>query len=548
VSPSVERITGFNPAELIGSAALGEVHPDDLPAMETVFFDLVGRPGIHLSVEVRVRHRDGSWRMLEAVATNLLHDPAVEGLVINARDITDRKALEAQLLRQAFHDSLTGLANRALFLDRLGHATARTARGRESIAVLFIDLDGFKVVNDSLGHDMGDSLLREVADRLQESVRGGDTVARFGGDEFIVLLEGIDSDDEPIAVAGRIIERISQPLEIGERRVTVTASVGIALPTAEQLAPSEFVRRADVAMYVAKRNGKGRSALYQPRMDDALQARLGLEAELRRALERHELILHYQPIVDLETRTCIEVEALVRWQHPDRGLLLPSAFIPFAEENGLIVPLGQWVLATACAQWRAWFDDDPTRTLPVVSVNLSGRQLERPTIVVDILRTLDGSRFPPTHLKLEVTESVALQEADLAMERLIELRSHGIRVAVDDFGTGHAGLRSFRSYPADTLKIDRQYIATLGRDDAATTVVSAVLEFAHRLGLSVTAEGVETDEQAELLRALGCERGQGFRFGKPDTLDTVSALLAQDSLHASATDTSFTSQELQRSA
>jgi diguanylate cyclase (GGDEF)-like protein/PAS domain S-box-containing protein len=525
LSPSSQRVTGYLPEEIVGSDGRDSVHPDDLPTLRAVIANLLARPSTHPTFEVRLRHRDGSWRTMEAVAANKLDDPAVTGLVINARDVTDRKALEAQLLHQAFRDSLTGLANRALFLDRLEHASVRVHRGAESLAVLFVDLDDFKLINDSLGHEAGDDLLRQTADRLRECVRTGDTVARLGGDEFTVLLEGIESMDEPLAIAARIGERLAEPVRFGEREVVVRASVGIALLTAESVAPLEVLRRADVAMYAAKRSGKGRYAVHQSRMDEPVRYRLGLEGDLRRALTIGELEMHYQPIVDLATGECREVEALVRWRHPERGLLPPGAFVPFAEEHGLIVPLGRWVLETACAQWRAWQSADPSRCLPVVGVNLSGRQLEHPDIVGDIAQVLETTGFPPSQLKLEITESVALDEVEAAIAHLAELRVLGIRLAVDDFGTGYAGLRSLRHCPVDTLKIDRQFVAALGRDASANTVVSAVLEFAHRLGLSATAEGVETEEQAAVLRALGCERGQGFLFGRPGVLESVGPLL-----------------------
>jgi diguanylate cyclase (GGDEF)-like protein/PAS domain S-box-containing protein len=525
VSPSHERVTGFPPDEVIGRTGLGRIHPDDLPSMEQAFADLLAQPDTTLRVEVRIVHRDGSWRTLEATAANMLAHPAVGGLVVNARDITDRKALEEQLVKQAFRDPLTGLANRALFLDRLEHATERAHRAGESLAVLFIDLDDFKIINDSLGHEAGDDLLKSIAARLPTCVRASDTVARLGGDEFTILLEGIESLDEPRTIAERIAQMLAEPISLGDREIGTQASVGIAHQAAETVPHSELLRRADVAMHAAKRSGNGRHATYQTRMDETVRHRIDFELEMRQALANDKLVLHYQPIIDLATGVVAEVEALVRWKHPKRGLLLPGAFIPFAEETGLIAAVGKWVLRTACEQWQAWHDEDPERRLPVIGVNLSGRQIQQPGIVSEAAEILIATGFPAEHLKLEITESVALEETEETTARLEGLRALGIQLAVDDFGTGCAGLRSLRHCPVDTLQIDRHSVSALGHEANGDTGVRAVLEFAHQLGLSATAEGVETAEQAAILRSLGCERGQGILFGRPGPFETIQQLI-----------------------
>jgi len=391
-SVAVERILGWKADGHLGQPLSGSIHPDDAEAFDRHLASIADRPGVDVSGESRFAHVDGRWRVFEWAARNLLENPAIAGLVINAHDVTDRTELEAQLRHQAFHDPLTGLANRALFADRVEHSLTRRRRGRQMPAVLFLDLDDFKTVNDTLGHGQGDRLLVETSRRLVDAIRPGDTAGRLNGDEFAVLLDEIGDVDQAVEVAQRILQRISQPFDIG-REVSVTASLGIAMVDADVRDTEDILARADVAMYAAKAAGKSRHVLYEPAMRDRAWTRLELEAELRRAIERDELTVVYQPILDLRTRTPVEMEALVRWDHPTRGRLSPADFIEAAEETGLIVPLGRVVLERACAQAAAWRRDWPG--VPIdLSVNLSSRQFRDPDLLGAIGAALATSGLP----------------------------------------------------------------------------------------------------------------------------------------------------------
>lgn len=428
-----------------------------------------------------------------------------------------------EMSHQAFHDLLTGLPNRALFVDRLNQALARAERRRRRIAVAFLDLDNFKVVNDSLGHATGDQLLIAVAQRLRSSLRPEDTAARLGGDEFAILIEDIAGVQEAVGVVKRLTEQLRTPFMVGDREVFATSSVGIAVSSPGDQ-PDVLLRYADTAMYRAKANGKAGYEIYDQAMKAWASGRLELETDLRRALERDELRVEYQPVVRLSDGRVAEVEALVRWSHPRRGLVMPVDFVPLAEETGLIIPIGMWVLERACRDVAAVQRSTPGEPL-TLSVNLSAKQLRYPDVVREVARVLKATGFPATSLKLEITESIMMQDADSCIDVVQALRDLGVRLAVDDFGTGYSSLSYLSRLPVDALKIDRSFVERLGRDPDDLTIVRAIITLAKALNLAVTGEGIETEEQLQHLRDLGCDLGQGFLFAKSLTLDELQAFL-----------------------
>jgi diguanylate cyclase (GGDEF)-like protein len=435
------------------------------------------------------------------------------------------KRLE-QLTRQAFRDALTGLPNRALFMDRLSHGLTRARRRHEHVAVLFLDLDRFKVINDTLGHTVGDQLLVEVSNRLGSSLRPADTVARLGGDEFGLLLEDVADAETAELVALRIEAELARPLSFEGREVFVTASIGIALSSERLGTPEEVLRDADLAMYHAKAKGKARHEIFDGTMSAPALDRMDLEMDLRSAITNRDFRLHYQPILRLETGRIVEVEALIRWQHEKRGLLQPDAFIGLTEETGLIVPIGQWVLTEACRQARAWQIEFPRTPALGMSVNLSAKQFQNPKLVEEITDALTMSGLDPACLKLEITESVVMQDVPATLAKLHELKELGVRLAIDDFGTGYSSLGYLKRFPVDTLKIDRSFVKGLSHEGGDSAIVRAVVTVAKSLNMDVTAEGIETDQQRLELKALGCDLGQGFLFGRPTTPEHLKPLLA----------------------
>jgi diguanylate cyclase (GGDEF)-like protein len=424
--------------------------------------------------------------------------------------LTDARTVE-DAIHQAFHDSLTGLPNRLLLIDRLGHALARAARMDTRAAVLFIDLDTFKNVNDSLGHAAGDVLLREAAKRLLSCVRASDTAARFGGDEFVVLLEDVEAP-RVARVANRILEAMNEPFVIQDREVFIGASIGIAVGGDEA---DDLLRNADLALYRAKSKGKGQKQVFEPEMHVAMVQRLELEEGLAKALRASELVLHFQPILELRSERLAGVEALVRWMHPTRGLLLPREFIPVAEDSRLMLPLGRWVLREACrqaAEWRRTHDAGDNLTL---CVNFSSVQFTDPNVVGHVLEALTESELPPERLVIELTETAFLHDAETMAERMIELKRLGVRLAVDDFGTGNASLRHLAKFPVDVLKVDRSFVSRIGIDRRQTAIAGAIVGLGKSLELAVVAEGIETPDQLAQLLALGCDFGQGYYLAKP---------------------------------
>jgi len=656
-SASFQRVLGYEPGALIGSASVDLVHPADIGRVREAFIQALRAPGVGQGVTFQARHRNGSWRRLEAVLVNLLAEPAVDGVVANARDVTERwraedalreaesryRALvervpavtyitdvanddhrtvyispqvetilgwspaewladpehwmktihpddrervmaedartgatgepfraeyrlrrrderyiwvhdeavpiegqseavrlwqgvmfditerrdrENQLAHQAFHDPLTGLPNRMLFMDRLTQALDQAPRVGHVVAVLFLDLDTFKLVNDRFGHDAGDRLLTAVAHRLEATLRPGDVLARLGGDEFTIMIANLHDRDASVHAAQRIIEQLRPPFTLDDRQVTVASSIGIAVSDGHD-SPDEVVGHADLALYAAKRRGSAQVAVFDPAMtlDAADQQRL--KVDLDRALRRGELQLYFQPVVDLATGRLLEVESLVRWAHPERGLLPPADFLQAAEEAALIVPLGRWVLEAACQQTQRWRTDAPGAAPLPVSVNISPRQLAQPTFAADVTATLRATGLPPELLKLEIGENDAAGLVDEWIGSLRVLKNLGVGLTVDNFGTHNVGLGVLRRMPIDTVKLDHSLIGGLERDRDGAALVRAVVGYARSSGLTIVAEGIETADQVRDLRSIGCDRGQGFFIAKPLPASEIAVLLAQ---------------------
>jgi diguanylate cyclase (GGDEF)-like protein/PAS domain S-box-containing protein len=515
-SPSIEGALGYTPEEMLGTRFDRLLLPGQNNRLLRLLADGPSYSGGDAEViECSLLHRNGSTRQFEILHTNLLEDEAVHGIVLNGRDISERKAFEEQLEHQAFHDPVTQLANRALLNERVRHALARTRREGNALAVIFLDLDDFKTINDSLGHAAGDRVLLEVAKRLATSIRVSDTAARFGGDEFAILLEDPTGPQEAAEVAERIIEELKRPLQIEGKEIGVQASLGISIvDPPSTLDADELIRNADAAMYIAKRDGKGSYRLFEPTMHSDVLARLELRADLQRALVNDEFELYYQPVIRLHDATISGMEALVRWRHPERGLIAPDEFIPFAEEAGLIVPLGRWVLREGCRQAKAIQDRvvaDPPLTM---NINLSVNQLHHSDIVADVRDALADSGLDPQTLTLEITETVMMTNAELAEQRLGELKQLGVSIALDDFGTGYSSLGYLARFPVDVIKMDRSFLSQ-GASPVTSGLATAVIGLGKTFELSIVAEGIEFPEQWETLRALGCELGQGFYFAKP---------------------------------
>jgi diguanylate cyclase (GGDEF)-like protein/PAS domain S-box-containing protein len=526
-SPSIDRVLGYTADEVTGRSFELLLHPDEHGRLLRRLTDGAGANGRAEVIDCLLAHKDGSLRHFEILHADLVADRAVGGIVLNGRDVSERKAFEEQLAHQAFHDPVTHLANRALFNERVRHAVARTLREGMGMAVLFVDLDDFKTVNDSLGHAVGDQVLLEVAQRIAGSVRAADTAARFGGDEFAILLEDVHDIQTAVETAERLLDALSRPLDFDEHHLAIRASLGISI--AEPGHPSdadELIRNADAAMYIAKGDGKGGYRLFEPAMHDRVVARLALRADLQRALEREEFELHYQPLVRLEDGAITGLEALLRWRHPTRGLIRPDDFIPFAEESGLIVDIGRWVLHQGCAEAKTLRERIDGPVLPTIGINLSVKQLFHADIVADVSNALSSTDLDPAALTLEITESVMMTDTELAVTRLNELRALGVRLAMDDFGTGYSSLSSLSLFPLDILKMDRSLLAA-GAAPITSGLASAVLSLGETFELEVVAEGIEHPEQSATLRELGCDTGQGFYFARPMAPDLLVGFLTE---------------------
>ena len=529
VSPACEAITGYTPEEFYGDPDLifEMLEPQYVEMMEEVDDAALAR-----SWELLIRRKDGSTVWVDQRLSLVRDDDdrivTVEGI---ARDVSERKAMDERLERQALHDELTSLPNRRLLRDRISQALARAERDRCLVAVVFLDLDRFKLINDSWGHAEGDKVLVSIAGRLRSIVRGSDTVARFGGDEFVVVREGVVSSDDVSGYLARLTREIQRPIVLGNNEVIVNASLGVALGGAGDT-PETLLRDADAAMYKAKARGRSRTEIATKAVHTEVESRLSTELALRRSLSRDEFEVLYQPVVAIDGGGLIGVEALVRWRRPDHGLVEPDAFIGIAEDTGLIRPLGAWVLHQACRQLHHWSRVGVRGG--VVSVNLSGRQLTSPDLVGNVLGAIATAGIDPSQLSFEITESVLMEDVDRSAMVLRSLKDIGVGLAIDDFGTGYSSLSYLERFPVDTLKIDRSFISRLGSDATDSAIVSAVTTLGHALGLVVTAEGVETAEQLRILADLGCDAAQGYLFARPIPPSDLAAFASESNTPAPA--------------
>ena len=512
VSRSVVDMLGGEPDAALGRGVLDFVDPEDRPALEATI-----EYGSPHELMIRIRNRFGEWRHLDAQVSDLRDDRHVRGIVLNARDVTEHVRLEQELTRQAFHDGLTALPNRALFRDRLDLALARSERSLELLAVLLVDLDGFKQVNDSLGHDAGDQLLKDVADRFRSVTRAGDTLARLGGDEFAVLLEGAN-EPSAVSAANRLLAVLEEPADVAGRSIALRASIGIVLHPGGAGASDDLIRHADLAMYAAKEAGRGRYEIFRYEMARELGELVGLEHDLRLGLESGEFSVFYQPAVELATGAIVGAEALVRWQSPTRGLVPAERFISVAETTGLITELGAFVMREACAQTAQWMRDGVLTDGFVTWVNVSGRQLSAGGVGRLVRSTLDEFGLPPSLLGIEVTETAIVAEGtagDRARAELQELHDLGVRIAIDDFGTGFSSLSHLRRFPVDVIKVDRSFVQGVEHNPKDAAITANLASLAHALGVLATAEGIESDGQLVSVKELGCDLAQGYLFAHP---------------------------------
>ena len=528
ISPSIERVLGFAQETWIEDGGLWDrlLHPEDADRVISNELDCA-TSGEALVQEYRISRADGRFvwirdEMTVVRGTNDREEPLFFGVFL---DVTDRKRMEAELERLALYDSLTGLPNRALFSDRLTHTIDR--RGRDhATAVYFLDVDRFKRINDSLGHGAGDDVLREVAARIQRTLRPEDTVARFGGDEFTVLCESVGGVLEAVGVADRLQRELAEPVQAGGAELRLSASIGIAMAEpGDDMSASRLVEDADAAMYRAKERGGARTELFDMAMRERAVEELSIEQELQTGLERGELRLFYQPLVDLDNGEMVGAEALIRWQHPERGLLTPDQFLPVAEESGLIVQVGAWAVGEACRRLRDWDRRNGHGSPFTLAVNLSARELTHPDVVTTVLNAVRRSALDPHRLTIEVTESTAMVDRETGFRALRELSAAGVRIAIDDFGTGYSSLDHLREMPADILKIDRSFVAGMAANSPDSALVAAAIAMGRALEMEVVAEGIETAEQAADLRELGCPLGQGFLFAKPLPPEELDGLL-----------------------
>ncbi len=525
VSPAVQNMLGYEPDSLHQTPLLALLHPEDQHRGRDFFRDTLRDAGATAAIEWRMRCRDGSWLHVETVASNLRSDPLVQGIVLNSRNVSERRALEEQLRQLAFQDSLTRLANRVLFRDRVQHALERAQRSGQPVAVMFLDLDNFKTINDSLGHGEGDRLLVATARQLVRHTRASDTVARLGGDEFTLLLPEIKRSEDAAIVAERIQANLSQPLNLGGHEVFVTPSIGIAVFPKDGEDAETLLKNADMAMYLAKRQGRNLYRFYDATLNEAAIKRLTMENQLRKAIERNELSLHYQPQLDLP-RSCIcGVEALVRWTNELLGTVSPAELIPLAEETGLIVPIGEWVLRAACRQAKAW--RVAGIGLERIAVNISVLQFVQPGFTGLVAQILTETGLEPEVLELEITESLLMKDPEGALHTLRTLKSLGVQLAIDDFGTGYSSLSRLKQLPLDRLKIDKVFVRDVNSQPNDAAIATAVIAMAGSMGLRVIAEGVENEAQLRFLESKHCNEIQGYYLSRPLPTAEMTAMLRE---------------------
>jgi diguanylate cyclase (GGDEF)-like protein/PAS domain S-box-containing protein len=527
---AMAELLGRTQEDLVGVQIIDLTHPDDRAVSEERREQLARNEVSSYRIEKRYMRPDGSvvWASLSVSVVRGLDGNAMYQIG-QLEDITDRKALADRLAYEAAHDSMTGLSNRSNFTDRVTLALAQRQRNR-MVAVLFIDLDHFKVVNDSLGHALGDELVVTVAQRLRSAIRPGDVIARFGGDEFVVLCDNLSGLEGVTALADRLLATVADPISLTTDEVFVTASIGIAVTSGDATAET-LLCHADAAMYQAKNDGRARAVVFEPDQHGSAMTALRTGTDLHRALQRDELVVHYQPIVELRTGRVIGFEALVRWNHPERGFLGPDEFIHFAEETGLIVPIGAWVLETACrqtARWQALRNPEIAAPPLVINVNLSPRQLAEPTLASTVARIIADTGIDANAVCLELTENALMQNVESTIDAMRALRNMGVHLSIDDFGTGYSSLSYLKRFPVEALKIDRSFIDGLGREHEDTSIVEAIVTLAHALGLTAVAEGLETATQLEALRVIGCDFAQGYLLGHPLPAEIVGDHPADD--------------------
>jgi diguanylate cyclase (GGDEF)-like protein/PAS domain S-box-containing protein len=539
-SPAYQKVLGYTAEELSSTSSFEQIHPDDRQRVVEAA-EHARRTGVGRRLEYRIRHKDGSWRVLESSASPILDETGkAEKMVIVNRDITARKHAEEKLAHRNFHDALTGLPNRSLFLDRVQRAFIHSVRHPEyKFAVLFIDVDDFKKFNDSFGYAAGDQVIMELASRLTSSLHryqavarlalmshGEDTLARLGGDEFAVLLDDIKDPSDAIRVVNRMQDALAAPFIFNGQEVFSSASIGIVISSTDRDRAEDLLRDAELAMYRAKAAGKARCQVFDAEMHARALDRLRLERDLRAAVSREEFLVHYQPIVQLSDYRITGFEALVRWQHPERGVLQPSEFIEIAEQTGLIVPMNRWVLREICYQARAWHSRFPSEPPLTATANITSQELAQPDLANSIRLTLQQTAMNPRHLQLEIRETVAMADAENAAGVLARLKGLGVRLSIDDFGTGYSSLSRLQGLPLDTLKIDRSFISDMHNDADKREIVRVIVMLGQQLGMKVVAEGTETAEQVRYLKELGCDYAQGFFFSKPVDARAFEELLA----------------------
>jgi len=522
-NPASQDLLGYSPTEVIGRAAVSLSPDEDIEASRELGRDLRTGKRDSVTIERRFFHKEGHivWGQLTVSRVTHGGEARMIGMIQN---ITERKRMEGQLMKQAFQDDLTGLANRVLFRDRLHHALERRSRGGSRVAVILLDLDGFKRVNDSLGHAVGDELLQIVGRRIASAVRTGETVARLGGDEFSVVIESIEQGDDPELLAERLLMLLRMPMRIGGREVVVGVSIGIAIadPSDDE---ETVLRNADTAMYAAKSSGKARVRRFDPTMHHDAMEWLELESDLRIGADRNELFLEFQPLMHIESGRVKGFEALIRWQHPKRGYVVPGLFLPIAEETSMIVSIGRWVLREACMQAARWtsYSSEP----PSVSVNVAAKQLDSETLVDDVRSALEVSALDPRRLILEITESDVMRSPELARDKLNALKALGVKLAIDDFGTGYSSLSHLQYFPVDELKIDRSFVSRIEEGEREAAFVRTIISLAKSMHIEVVAEGIEQPGQQQFLHSVGCEYGQGYLYSRPLPANAIEAFVQQ---------------------